>query len=95
MLRVLEIALKEKQRREAVERQVVLDCVQRRRGMMAPRVWGEMMVTIPRTEFDALVRANPDLAAPDGGVRLKAWRKFANSRDAIPYHVSDNPHRKF
>ena len=93
--RALEQALKAKQRRETQASDLSLRNIQDRRGLMAPRVWGEMMLTIPRAEHDALVRANPDLAAPDGAIRLKAWRKFANSPEARPYHVSANPHRRF
>ena len=95
MLRVLELALKAKQRRERAETSASLRNIQDRRGILKPREWGEMMVTIPRADYDALIRANPDLAAPDGEIRLKAWRKFVGSPESRPYLVSGNPHRSF
>jgi hypothetical protein len=95
VLRVLERLKREREVREAAERAVSLHNIQERRGLMAPRVWGEMMLTIPAHDHAALVRANPDLAAPDGEIRLKAWKRFANSRESLPYRVSDNPHRRF
>ena len=95
MLRVLDRLKREREIRLAAERAVSLHNIQQRRGLMAPRVWGEMMLTIPAHDHAALIRANPDLAAPDKGIRLDAWKRFANSVESRPYRVSGNPHRKF
>ena len=95
MLRVLDRLKREREIRLAAERAVSLHNIQQRRGLMAPRVWGEMMLTIPAHDHAALIRANPDLAATDGEIRLDAWKRFANSVESRPYRVSGNPHRKF
>ena len=95
MLRVLDRLTREREIRLAAERAVSLHNIQQRRGLMAPRVWGEMMLTIPAHDHAALIRANPDLDAADGEIRLAAWKRFANSVESRPYRVSGNPHRKF
>jgi len=50
---------------------------------------GRLALTIPPGDYQALRRANPDLASPDGKIRSRAWVKFMQSPESLPYRVRD------
>ena len=50
---------------------------------------GRLALTIPPGDYQALRRANPDLASSDAKVRTAAWKKFMRSPESLPYRVRD------
>lgn len=42
---------------------------------------------IPTNDYAGLLKKHPDLEAPDGEIRNKAWRAFIQSSEAAPYRV--------
>ena len=44
-------------------------------------------LSIPTIDYAKLVRANPDLEAPDGWIKKRAWDAFIASDASEPYRV--------
>lgn len=61
----------------------------RREGGLADLTFAGDQLRIPEIAFYALKVKYPDLAAPDGEIRTKAWKRFYASSEADPYRVRD------
>ena len=49
--------------------------------------WGRVELEIPEIQLINLKRRYPDLGAPDGETKTKAWKRFAQSPESLPYRV--------
>jgi hypothetical protein len=49
--------------------------------------FGRMALSIPELDYAHLVRKYPDLAAPDEGIKQRAWARFCASSESAPYKV--------
>ena len=49
--------------------------------------WGRSELEIPFIQLENLQRKYPDLASPDGGIKLKAWKQFLRNPESLPYRV--------
>ena len=49
--------------------------------------WGRAELEIPHVQLLNLQRKYPDLASPDQGIKLKAWKQFLRNPESLPYRV--------
>ena len=49
--------------------------------------WGRSELEIPVLQLVKLKVKYPDLASPDSGIKLKAWKLFLRSAESLPYRV--------
>ena len=61
----------------------------RREGGLADLTFAGLELRIPEIDYYQLRKKYPDLNAPDGEIRTKAWRRFAASSEADPYRIRD------
>lgn len=47
--------------------------------------WGYVGLCIPELDYYVLLTRNPDLKSKDKETRNKAWRKFMDSPESLPY----------
>lgn len=47
--------------------------------------WGYVGLCIPELDYAVLTRTNPDLISKDHETRNRAWQKFMNSPESLPY----------
>lgn len=61
--------------------------VQKQPDIVRELEWGAMAMNIPEQDLQALQKQYPDLNCKDGEIRTRAWMKFYNSSESIPYRV--------
>lgn len=47
--------------------------------------WGYIGLCIPELDYYVILARNPDLKSKDHETRTRAWRKFMDSPEALPY----------
>lgn len=60
----------------------------RAEGLVTNKADLHFALSIPEFDYHLLVRANPDLEAPDRDIKGAAWKRYIASSESKPYRVT-------